>query len=410
MSAQTLDDLLATGVEGRTVLVRSDLNVPLDADGNVTDDGRVRASLPVISELAHAGARVIVMAHLGRPKGSSDPKFSIRPAADRLAELADVDVQLATDVVGESATALAAGLKDSQVLVVENVRFEAGETSKDDEARAALAKAYAALAGPDGAYVDDAFGAVHRKHASVYDIASVLPSYQGRLVTNELTVLKRLTETPERPFVVVLGGSKVSDKLAVIDRLLDVADELLIGGGMAFTFLKAQGHDVASSLLETDQLDTVREYLRRSEQGAAKIVLPTDVVLASAFAADADHEIRPAADIPGGSIGATGLGLDIGPESAASFAEAIAAAKTVFWNGPMGVFEMTAFAEGTRVVAKALADSSAFTVVGGGDSAAAVRSLGFGDDAFGHISTGGGASLEYLEGKQLPGLTALENS
>jgi phosphoglycerate kinase len=409
MTAQTLDDLLKTGVAGRTILVRSDLNVPLDSDGNVTDDGRVRASLPVISELAHAGARVIVLAHLGRPKGAPDPKFSIRPAAARLAELADVQVDVATDVVGDDARQKAGALQDSQVLVVENVRFEAGETSKDDAARSDLAARYAALAGPNGAYVDDAFGAVHRKHASVYDIAGVLPSYEGRLVSTELDVLKRLTVEPERPFVVVLGGSKVSDKLAVIDRLLDIADELLIGGGMAFTFLKAQGHDVASSLLEEDQLETVKGYLDRSAKGAAKIVLPTDVVDASAFAADAEHEVRPADSIAGGTIGSTGLGLDIGPASATEFAEAIASAKTVFWNGPMGVFELPAFAEGTRVVAKALADSPAFTVVGGGDSAAAVRSLGFADNDFGHISTGGGASLEYLEGKQLPGLTALED-
>ncbi|WP_394160661.1 phosphoglycerate kinase [Galactobacter valiniphilus] len=408
MSAQTLDDLLATGVAGRTVLVRSDLNVPLDSEGNVTDDGRVRASIPVISKLASAGARVIVLAHLGRPKGAPEARFSIRPAALKLRELSGLPVQIAEDVVGASASELAAGLADGEVLVVENVRFEPGETSKDDAERIALAARYAALAGENGAYVDDAFGAVHRKHASVYDIAFALPAYQGDLVRDELVVLRRLTENPERPFVVVLGGSKVSDKLAVIDRLLDVADELLIGGGMAFTFLKALGHDVAGSLLEVDQLDTVRSYLARSEAGAARIVLPTDVVVAAAFAADAAHEVRPADDIAGGSIGATGLGLDIGPDSAAAFAERIAGAKTVFWNGPMGVFEMEAFAGGTRTVAQALADTSAFTVVGGGDSAAAVRSLGFADSDFGHISTGGGASLEYLEGKALPGLTALE--
>ena len=410
MSAQTLDDLLAAGVSGRTVLVRSDLNVPLDADGNVTDDGRVRASLPVIAKLAGAGARVIVMAHLGRPKGAPEARFSIRPAALKLRELSDLDVTIADDVVGESARAAAASLKDGQVLVLENVRFEPGETSKDDAAREALARDYAALAGTDGAYVDDAFGAVHRKHASVFDIAFQLPAYQGDLVRDELTVLQRLTNDPERPFVVVLGGSKVSDKLAVIDRLLDVADELLIGGGMAFTFLKALGHDVAGSLLEIDQLDTVRAYLARSEAGAAKIVLPTDVVVSAAFAADAAHEVRPADSIAGGEIGETGLGLDIGPDSAAAFAQRIAGARTVFWNGPMGVFEMEAFAGGTRTVAQALASTEAFTVVGGGDSAAAVRSLGFADSDFGHISTGGGASLEYLEGKQLPGLTALEGN
>lgn len=408
MSAKTLDDLLATGVAGRTVLVRSDLNVPLDDAGHVTDDGRVRASIPVIAKLAAADARVIVMAHLGRPKGEPDPRYSIRPAAEALRELSGLDVSVAEDVVGPSAKDLAQHLTDGSVLVLENVRFEAGETSKDDAARAELARAYGALAGEDGAYVDDAFGAVHRKHASVYDVASVLPAYQGDLVRDELAVLRRLTQDPERPFVVVLGGSKVSDKLAVIDRLLEVADEVLIGGGMAFTFLAAQGHDVAASLLEKDQLDTVRGYLRRSEEGAARIVLPQDVVLASSFSADAEHEIRPADDLPGGRIGAEGLGLDIGPDAADSFAERITAASTVFWNGPMGVFEFEAFAEGTRNVAAALARTEAFTVVGGGDSAAAVRQLGFTDADFSHISTGGGASLEYLEGKQLPGLTALE--
>lgn len=410
MSAHTLDDLLAAGVAGRTVLVRSDLNVPLDEQRNITDDGRVRASIPVISKLAEAGARVVVMAHLGRPKGEPDPTFSIRPAAQKLRELSGLDVLVATDVVGEDAKTKAASLRDGQVLVVENVRFEAGETSKDQAARAELAGRYAALTGENGAYVDDAFGAVHRKHASVFDIAQVLPSYQGDLVRDELLVLKRLTEDPERPFVVVLGGSKVSDKLAVIDRLLDVADELLVGGGMMFTFLKAQGHDVAGSLLEQDQLATVRGYLARSEAGAAKIVLPTDVVVAAAFAADAEHEIRPADSIAGGSMGSTGLGLDIGPDSALAFAERIKGARTVFWNGPMGVFEMPAYAEGTRTVAQSLADTAAFTVVGGGDSASAVRALGFADTDFGHISTGGGASLEYLEGKELPGLIALEGN
>ncbi|RKW71063.1 phosphoglycerate kinase [Galactobacter caseinivorans] len=410
MSAQTLDDLLSAGVAGRTVLVRSDLNVPLDDDRKITDDGRVRASIPVITKLSEAGARVVVMAHLGRPKGEPDLTYSIRPAAEKLRELSGLDVAVATDVVGEDAQAQAASLHDGQVLVVENVRFEAGETSKDDSARQELAARYAALTGENGAYVDDAFGAVHRKHASVFDIAAVLPAYQGDLVRDELLVLKRLTEDPERPFVVVLGGSKVSDKLAVIDRLLDIADELLVGGGMMFTFLKALGHDVAGSLLEEDQLDTVRAYLARSEAGAAKITLPTDVVVAARFAADADHEIRPADSISGGSIGSSGLGLDIGPDSAAAFAERINAAKTVFWNGPMGVFEIPAYAEGTRTVAQSLADTKAFTVVGGGDSAAAVRALGFADADFGHISTGGGASLEYLEGKQLPGLIALEGN
>jgi len=408
MSAKTLDDLLAAGVSGRTVLVRSDLNVPLSEDGSVSDDGRVRASIPVIARLAGAGARVIVLAHLGRPKGEPDPRFSIRPAAESLRELSGLDVAIAEDVVGDSARSLAAQLQDGQVLVVENVRFEPGETSKDDAQRQELARGYAALAGESGAYVDDAFGAVHRKHASVFDVAALLPAYQGDLVRDELSVLRRLTEEPERPFVVVLGGSKVSDKLAVIDRLLDVADELLIGGGMVFTFLAAQGHDVASSLLEADQIDTVKDYLARSENGAARIVLPQDIVLAASFSADAEHEVRPADELPGGTIGSGGLGLDIGPEAASAFAERIEAASTVFWNGPMGVFEFEAFAEGTRTVAGALARTGAFTVVGGGDSAAAVRQLGFTDADFSHISTGGGASLEYLEGKQLPGLIALQ--
>ncbi len=409
MTSNTLDDLLADGVRGRHVLVRSDLNVPLDGS-TVTDDGRVRASLPVLAKLSEAGARVLVMAHLGRPKGTPDQKYSIRPAADRLAELADFDVEVAQDVVGSSARELAAQLQDGSVLVLENVRFDPRETSKDEEERASFARELADLTGANGAYVDDAFGAVHRKHASVVDIAKLLPAYQGDLVRTEMEVLRQLTEAPKRPYVVVLGGSKVSDKLAVIDKLLGRADHLLIGGGMAFTFLAAMGHPVGKSLLEEDQLDTVREYLARSKETGCDIILPTDVVVASKFGSDAEHEVLPADGIESGRFGDTGLGLDIGPASGEAFVSYIRSANTVFWNGPMGVFEIEAFAGGTRAVAQALADSEAFSVVGGGDSAAAVRTLGFSEDDFGHISTGGGASLEYLEGKELPGLTALEGN
>jgi phosphoglycerate kinase len=412
MTAHTLDELLADGVRGRRVLVRSDLNVPLDGS-TVTDDGRVRASLPVIQKLAQAGARVLVMAHLGRPKGAPDPKYSIKPAADRLAELAEplgITVQRAEDTVGESAQAIASALEDGQVLVLENVRFDARETSKDDAERAAFARELAALTGEGGAYVDDAFGAVHRKHASVFDIAQILPAYLGELVRTEVEVLRRLTDGAERPYVVVLGGSKVSDKLAVIDNLIGKADKLLVGGGMLFTFLAAKGHKVGSSLLEQDQIPTVQEYLSRAASAGTEFVLPTDVVVASKFAADAEHEVAAADTIESTGFGEAGIGLDIGPDTASAFAKEITAAKTVFWNGPMGVFEFPAFAAGTKAVAQALADATAagaLTVVGGGDSAAAVRTLGFEDGQFGHISTGGGASLEYLEGKELPGLTAL---
>lgn len=406
MTFQHLDDLIAAGVQGRAVLVRSDLNVPLD-QGTVTDDGRIRASLPVIQELSDAGARVIVMAHLGRPKGTPDPQYSLRPAADRLAEISNLDVTLADDVTGPSAQSLAQQLQDGQVLMLENVRFDARETSKDDDERSKLADEMAALVGDNGAYVNDAFGAVHRKHASVYDIASRLPAYQGTLVAAELEVLSKLTGEPERPYVVVLGGSKVSDKLAVIDNLIDRADTLLIGGGMLFTFLKAQGHEVGASLLEEDQVDVVKDYLRRSAEGGATIVLPTDIVMASGFAADADHEVLPIDALTSGAHGDSAMGLDIGPATAEAFADQIRRARTVFWNGPMGVFEFETFSGGTRAVAQALTEAPGLTVVGGGDSAAAVRTLGFDDAQFGHISTGGGASLEFLEGKDLPGVQAL---
>lgn len=407
MTAHTIRDLLPTAA-GRTVIIRSDLNVPLQ-DGKVTDDGRIRASLPVITELAQAGAKVIVMAHLGRPNGTVTPEYSLAPVAARMRELTDLPVALAEDVTGESAQKLAAEQSEGSILLLENVRFDARETSKDDAQRQALAQEFAGLAGDHGAYVNDAFGAVHRKHASVYDIAALLKSYQGTLVATELTVLDQLIVEPKRPYTVVLGGSKVSDKLAVIDNLLDRADTLLIGGGMAYTFLKAQGHDVASSLLEEDQLDVVKDYLARSAAGAAKIVVPVDTVVAEAFAADAAHAVVAVDQMTTGPGGSAALGLDIGPETATSYAEYIEASQTVFWNGPMGVFEMANFAAGTHAVAEALTKVNGLSVVGGGDSAAAVRALGFADDDYGHISTGGGASLEYLEGKSLPGIEALTN-
>ncbi|WP_299165182.1 phosphoglycerate kinase [uncultured Arthrobacter sp.] len=414
MSYSSLDDLLSVGVRGRRVLVRSDLNVPLEGDLpnlRVTDDGRIRASLPVLRKLTEAGAAVIVMAHLGRPKGAPEEKYSLKPAVDRLAELADFSVTFAEDVTGPSARERADALSEGSVLVLQNVRFDARETSKDDSERAAFADELVELTGGNGAYVDDAFGAVHRKHASVYDVASLLPAYQGDLVKAEVDVLQRLTTEPERPFVVVLGGSKVSDKLAVIENLIGTADRLLVGGGMVFTFLAAQGHSVGASLLEEDQLDVVRGYLGRAKEAGTEFVLPTDIVVADKFAADAGHETLAADAMESGQYGATGLGLDIGPESGEAFARHIGQARTVFWNGPMGVFEFDAFAAGTKAVAQALADataSGALTVVGGGDSAAAVRGLGFDESSFSHISTGGGASLEYLEGKELPGLTALQ--
>ena len=407
MTVKTLSDLISEGVDGRYVLVRSDLNVPL-ADGRVTDDGRIRASIPTLQKLVENGAKVIVMAHLGRPKGKPDEKYSLRPAVDRLDELAPFAVEFAQDVVGDSARGLAGSLASGSVLVLENIRFDARETSKDDAERQELARELAALTGGNGAYVDDAFGAVHRRHASVYDIAEVLPAYEGDLVHTEVEVLKRLTEHPEKPYVVVLGGSKVSDKLAVIENLMDRADYLLVGGGMVFTFLAAQGYNVGASLLEADQIENVKGYLSRAKEVGCEFVLPTDIVVADKFAADADVETVRAEDMESSRFGAAGIGLDIGPESADAFAGRIGKGRTIFWNGPMGVFEFEAFANGTRAVAQALKDSSGFSVVGGGDSAAAVRKLGFSDSDFGHISTGGGASLEYLEGKALPGLTVLD--
>ena len=407
MTVKTLSDLISDGINGRYVLVRSDLNVPLD-NGRVTDDGRIRASIPTLQKLVEQGAKVIVMAHLGRPKGTPDDKYSLRPAVDRLDELSAFPVELAADVVGDSARELASSLAAGSVLVLQNIRFDPRETSKDDAERQALARDLAALTGDGGAYVDDAFGAVHRKHASVYDIAQVLPAYEGDLVSTEVQVLKRLTESPEKPYVVVLGGSKVSDKLAVIENLMDRADYLLVGGGMVFTFLAAQGHNVGASLLEADQIENVKGYLDRAKEVGCEFVLPTDIVVADRFAADADVETVPAEAMESSRFGASGIGLDIGPDSAAKFAERIRHGKTVFWNGPMGVFEFEAFANGPRAVAEALKESDGFSVVGGGDSAAAVRKLGFSESDFGHISTGGGASLEYLEGKALPGLTVLD--
>ena len=409
MTFHTLNELIADGVRGRYVLVRSDLNVPLDGS-TVTDDGRIKASLPVLAKLTDAGARVLVTAHLGRPKGAPEDEVLAQARRRRgWRSLPRSRSRSPTDTVGESAKELSAALQDGEVLVLENVRFDARETSKDDAERGAFADELVALTGDNGAFVDDAFGAVHRKHASVYDVATRLPSYQGDLVRTEVEVLRKLTTDTQRPYVVVLGGSKVSDKLAVIDNLIGKADTILVGGGMLFTFLAAAGHKVAGSLLEEDQIPVVQDYLKRAADAGTEFVVPTDVVVASKFAADAEHETgaRPTPS-KASSFGAQGIGLDIGPESAAAFAERIKGAKTVFWNGPMGVFEFAAFAGGTRAIAQALTETDAFTVVGGGDSAAAVRTLGFADDQFGHISTGGGASLEYLEGKELPGLSVLD--
>jgi phosphoglycerate kinase len=396
---RTLDDLLSEGVTGRRVLVRADLNVPFDKanPGVISDDGRIRAVLPTLVALRDAGARVIVMSHLGRPKGEPDPKYTLAPVAVRLAELLGTPVTFAEDTVGPSAADAVSHLADGGVVLLENLRFNAGETSKDEGERREFAQA---LAGFAESYVDDAFGAVHRKHASVYDVPALLPHYAGGLVLREVEVLRRLTEQPERPYVVVLGGAKVSDKLAVIQALLPHVDSLLIGGGMCFTFLAAQGHGVGASLLEQDMIETCRGLLA---EAGDKLVLPTDIVVADKFAADAQTSTVDASGIPDGW-----LGLDIGPASASAFAERLSGARTVFWNGPMGVFELAPFAAGTRVVAEAITKVDGFTVVGGGDSAAAVRALGLDESAFGHISTGGGASLEYLEGKTLPGLAALE--
>ncbi|MDQ3732738.1 MAG: phosphoglycerate kinase [Actinomycetota bacterium] len=395
-----LSDLISAGVQGKRVLVRADLNVPLDTstgDPIITDDGRIKASLATLRQLREAGARAIVVAHLGRPKGGPDPSLSLAPVGARLAELLESEVRLATDVAGPDSRTQAEALTDGDVLLLENVRFEPAETTKDDELRGAFADRLAALA---DAYVDDAFGAVHRKHASVYDVALRLPHAAGDLVRTEVDVLSRLTGDPDRPYVVVLGGSKVSDKLPVIQALLPRVDRLLIGGGMCFTFLAARGHDVGGSLLEADQVQTCRGLL---DEAGDRIVLPVDIVVAEAVVADTQLHVVPADQIPGDR-----KGLDIGPRTVVVFAEHLAAATTVFWNGPMGVFELAPFAAGTRGIAQAVADVDGLTVVGGGDSAAAVRQLALDESAYSHISTGGGASLEYLEGKQLPGLAVLE--
>lgn len=408
MAVKTLEDLLSEGVEGRGVLVRSDLNVPLDDEGNISDPGRIVASVPTLSALAEAGAKVVVTAHLGRPKGAPDQKLSLAPVAAALGEKLGRHVQLAGDVVGTDALARAEGLTDGDVLLLENIRFDPRETSKDNAERLALARALAALVegadGAPGAFVSDGFGVVHRKQASVYDVATLLPHYAGTLVDAEVKVLEQLTSSSERPYAVVLGGSKVSDKLAVIENLATKADSLIIGGGMCFTFLASQGVSVGTSLLQEEMLDTCRRLL---EKYADVIHLPVDIVVADKFAADAAPETVASDRIPEGK-----MGLDIGPESVKRFTALLSNAKTVFWNGPMGVFEFPAFAAGTQGVAEAIigaTEKGAFSVVGGGDSAAAVRQLGLAEDGFSHISTGGGASLEYLEGKTLPGIEVLES-
>jgi phosphoglycerate kinase len=401
MALRTLESL--GSLVGTRVIVRCDLNVPLK-DGVITDDGRVRASLPTLNALINAGARVVVCSHLGRPDGSPDPNYSLEPVAQRLSELLGQPVAFARDTVGESARDAVASLEDGDVAVIENLRFNAGETSKDEAERQAFARQLAELG---DALVSDGFGVVHRKQASVYDLAQIVPSAAGLLIQKELDVLDRLTENPDRPYTVVLGGSKVSDKLGVIEHLLPRVDRLLVGGGMMFTFLAAEGNKVGSSLLEKDQIDTVQGYLATAKERGVEIVLPVDAVVAASFSADAEHVVADAVALEDTPFGASGLGLDIGPRTADLFAEAIRDSRTVFWNGPMGVFEMAAFAAGTKTVAQALTEVDGLSVVGGGDSAAAVRQLGFTDDQFGHISTGGGASLEFLEGKKLPGLEVL---
>ena len=403
MAIKTVQDLINEGVQGRHVLVRADLNVPL-SDGNITDPGRIDASVPTLKALLEAGARVVVSAHLGRPKGEFKDEFSLAPVAEALSERLDQWVPLATDVTGEDAHERANGLDDGDILLLENVRFDARETSKDEAERTEFAAELAALTGDNGAFVSDGFGVVHRKQASVYDVAKKLPHYAGGLVEAELNVLRKVSENPEKPYAVVLGGSKVSDKLGVIEALAPRVDNLIIGGGMCFTFLAAKGYEVGGSLLQEDMIDTCKDLLERFGD---VIALPTDVVVAERFDKDADHRTVDLNSIPTGW-----MGLDIGPESVKTFAEVLSKSKTVFWNGPMGVFEFPAFAEGTRGVAQAIIDATAagaFSVVGGGDSAAAVRTLGLDEEGFSHISTGGGASLEFLEGKELPGVSVLES-
>ncbi|KGF06380.1 phosphoglycerate kinase [Arcanobacterium sp. S3PF19] len=396
---RTIDSL--GDLSGKKVLVRSDFNVPLDAEKNITDDGRIRAALPTLTRLVKAGAKVVVMAHLGRPKGKVNPDFSLAPVAARLGELLGQNVKLAADTVGEDAHRLAAQVGPGEVVLLENVRFDPRETSKTDSEREELAALYAALA---DVYVSDGFGVVHRKQASVYDVAKLLPSAAGELVFKEIDSLSKATDNPQRPYTVILGGSKVSDKLGVIDNLIEKADRLLIGGGMAYTFLRAQGYEVGKSLLEEDQIENAKAYLEKAKQKGVEILLPTDNVTAAEFKADAPASVHPADAMP-----AQEMGLDIGPQTAERYAQAIADSKTIVWNGPMGVFEFEAFAKGTRAVAQAMQDACGFTIVGGGDSAAAVRTLGYDETKFNHISTGGGASLEFLEGKTLPGIAVLED-
>ena len=401
MALRTIESL--GSLTGKTVLVRLDLNVPLK-DGAITDDGRVRAALPTLNALLNAGAKVVAFSHLGRPDGAPDAKYSLAPVAQRLSELLGKPVCFASDTVGSAAQDAVASLEDGGIALLENLRFNAGETAKDDAERKRFAEKLAAFG---DVLVSDGFGVVHRKQASVYELAELVPSAAGLLIEQELEVLERLTSRPEKPYTVVLGGSKVSDKLAVIDSLLPKVDTLLVGGGMLFTFLKALGHEVGSSLLEEDQIDIVKGYLAKAQELGVEIVLPTDIVVASKFGADAEVAVTAADAIEATPFGASGLGLDIGPATSTRFAEVISASKTVFWNGPMGVFELAPFAAGTKAVAQALTTVDGLGVVGGGDSAAAVRVLGFKDDQFGHISTGGGASLEFLEGKKLPGLEVL---
>ena len=405
MAFKTLDDLLAEGVDGRHVLVRSDVNVPLDDEGNITDPGRINASLPTIKALVEGGAKVILSAHLGRPKGEVNTKYSLAPVAEALSEALEQYVALAGDVTGEDAHERANGLSEGDVLLIENVRFDARETSKDEAERAAFAEELAALAADDGAFVSDGFGVVHRAQASVYDVAKKLPAYAGKLVQAELDVLSTVAKEPAHPYVVVLGGAKVSDKLGVIEALAQKADKVIIGGGMCYTMLAAQSYNVQKSLLQEDQIDNCKSLLERFGD---KLVLPVDLIAASEFAADAENKVVELDGIPEGW-----MSLDIGPKSVEEFAKVLADSKTVFWNGPMGVFEMEAFSKGTAGVAQAIIDATAnngsFTVVGGGDSAASVRALGLDEDGFSHISTGGGASLEFLEGKNLPGVEVLES-
>ena len=401
MTLRRIDSL--GSLDGSRVLLRCDLNVPLK-DGEITDDGRIRASVPTIRALTDAGARVIAMSHLGRPDGAPDERYSLAPVAARLAELLGSDVAFATDTIGDDARRTVEALQNGQVALLENLRFHSAETAKSTDERRAFAERLAAFG---DAVVSDGFGVVHRKQASVYELAEALPSAAGDLIATELDVLEKLTASPTRPYTVVLGGSKVSDKLGVIEHLLPRVDSILIGGGMLFTFLAARGEKVGASLLEADQLDTVREYLADADRRGVRIELPTDVVVAAGFAADAEHEVVAADSIEETRFGSSGIGLDIGPATAERFAAVIRESSTVFWNGPMGVFEFAPFAAGTRTVAQALTEVGGLSVVGGGDSAAAVRELGFTDDRFGHISTGGGASLEFLEGKSLPGLEVL---